>query len=341
VIQQINNNQLDSFVEVEVAIVSSILSLSSAALIFVMSGVNGSERNIMMCCAACGITGVDDVKLKDYSACEYVRYCSVQCQEDHRPQHKRACKKRAAQLRDEILFKQPDSSYLGDCPICCLPHPIDQSKSSLMACCSKFICDGCDYANQIREFDGRSLEDKCPFCRHSPPESQEEVMKNIMKRVEANDPIAMSQMGRERYKEGDYKGAFEYDSKAAELGDVGAHFNVSCLFRDGKGVEKDTEKELHHLEEAAIAGHPDARYNLGCLEGKSGRHERAVKHLIIAANLGHDESLEYLKLIYREGRVSKEDFASALRGHQAAIDAAKSPQREAAEKWRRKMAARV
>jgi len=32
------------------------------------------------------------------------------------------------------------------------------------------------------------------------------------------------------------------------------------------------------------------------------------------------------------GYVSKEDFASALRGHQAAVDATKSPQRELAEK---------
>eukprot|EP00577_Skeletonema_sp_RCC1716_P025973 CAMPEP_0113411676 /NCGR_PEP_ID=MMETSP0013_2-20120614/22398_1 /TAXON_ID=2843 ORGANISM="Skeletonema costatum, Strain 1716" /NCGR_SAMPLE_ID=MMETSP0013_2 /ASSEMBLY_ACC=CAM_ASM_000158 /LENGTH=162 /DNA_ID=CAMNT_0000298057 /DNA_START=617 /DNA_END=1105 /DNA_ORIENTATION=+ /assembly_acc=CAM_ASM_000158 len=162
-----------------------------------------------------------------------------------------------------------------------------------------------------------------------------------MKRVEANDPVAMCQMGRRRYSEGDYDGAFEYFSKAAALGDIFAHNNLSVMYQKGEGVEKDDKKAVHHLEQAAIGGHPDARHNLGCLEGANGRDDRAVKHLIIAANLGHDESLENLKLIYREGRVSKEDFASALRGHQAAIDAAKSPQREAAEKWRRKMAARV
>ena len=56
-----------------------------------------------------------------------------------------------------------------------------------------------------------------------------------------------------------------------------------------------------------------------------------MKHLIITANLGHDYSLNVLKSCYREGSVSKEDFAVALRGHQAAVDATKSPQREAAE----------
>jgi len=314
----------------------TLLSSSSSTM---MSGVV-EESDDMMCCAACGTAGIDEIKLKDCSACKLVKYCSVKCQKEHRPQHKRACKKRAAELRDEILFKQPESSHKGDCPICCLPLRIDATESTMMSCCCKLICDGCEYANKIRERD-EELDHTCPFCRHPVPNSEEEGNRNIMKRVEANDPAAMRHMGRERWGEGDYDGAFEYWTKAAGLGHVAAHFELSCMYRDGKGVEKDKKKQLHHLEEAAIAGHPDARHNLGCLEGKSGRHERAVKHLIIAANLGHDESLEYLKLIYREGRVSKEDFASALRGHQAAIDAAKSPQREAAEKWRRKMAARV
>eukprot|EP00984_Skeletonema_dohrnii_P007364 scaffold2671_cov81-Skeletonema_dohrnii-CCMP3373.AAC.4 len=73
--------------------------------------------NMMMFCAACGIAGGDDIKLKKCTACKSVRYCGVKCQKEHRPQHKKECKKRAAELRDEILFKQPESSDLGDCPI--------------------------------------------------------------------------------------------------------------------------------------------------------------------------------------------------------------------------------
>ena len=55
-----------------------------------------------------------------------------------------------------------------------------------------------------------------------------------------------------------------------------------------------------------------------------------MKHFIIAAKLGLDDALEALKSCYREGVVSKEDFAAALRGHQAVVDAMKSLQREAA-----------
>ena len=48
---------------------------------------------------------------------------------------------------------------------------------------------------------------------------------------------------------------------------------------------------------------------------------------IIAAKLGDDDALEEVKKCFQMGFVSKDDYASTLRGHQAAIDAAKSQQR--------------
>eukprot|EP00986_Skeletonema_menzelii_P007079 scaffold2734_cov76-Skeletonema_menzelii.AAC.3 len=168
------------------------------------------------------------------------------------------------------------------------------------------------------------------------PETKEQINKRLMKRIEANDPVAMRHIGTEKYDEGDFNAAFEYWSKAAALGDVMAHYLLSFLYRDGQGVEKDEKKALHHLTEAAIGGDSDARYSLGCLEKEKGREDRAVKHYIIAAKLGYDRSLESVKDLYKAGQVSKDDFAAALRGHQAAVDATKSPQREEAAaftKW--------
>ena len=101
-------------------------------------------------CANCGTAALDDVKLKK-CACLLVQYCGVECQKNHRPHHKKACKKRLAEVRDDRLFQQPEESYLGDCPICFLPLPLDLTKSSFMSCCSKRICDGCNIANQKRE----------------------------------------------------------------------------------------------------------------------------------------------------------------------------------------------
>jgi len=288
----------------------------------------------MMCCASCGIPEDDEIKLKECDDCDLVRYCSDACQKNHSPQHEEACKKRAAELRDELLFKQPDSSHLGDCPICMIPLKLDLSESSMQTCCSKVICDGCSHANQKREFEERR-EPKCPFCRKLIPDTDEECDKRRMKRVEANDPVALRREGVVQLNKGDYSSAFEYYTKAAQLGDVDSHNRLASLYDLGKGVEKDEGKAIHHLEEAAIGGHPKARYNLGIEEGSNDNFERAVKHFIIAANQGHDDSIKPLMAAYREGFVSKEDLAAALRAHQAAVDATKSPQRDAAEEYYR------
>jgi TPR repeat protein len=98
----------------------------------------------------------------------------------------------------------------------------------------------------------------------------------------------------------------------------------------GKELRRTKKKEVYHLEEAAIGGHPDARYNLACYEVRNGRTDRATKHLIIAAKLGHDLALDKVKEGFAKGFLSKEDYEAALRGHQAALDATKSKQREEA-----------
>ena len=293
------------------------------------SSAESENDTIIMFCASCGIGEGDGIKLKKCTACHLVRYCSVKCQKNHRPTHKKECKKRAAELKDEILFKLPESSNMGDCPICCLPLSIDKSKSGLYTCCSKIVCQGCNRVNQKREEEGR-LQKKCPFCRKISPDTYEEQIERLMKRIEANDPVSLWKMGTIRCKEGDYKGAFEYHSRAAALGNVEAHFELSLLYKDGQGVEKDEKRELHHTEQAAIGGHPSARHNLGYFEGRTGRMDRAVKHFIMAAKLGRDDSLETVKRLYKNGYASNEDFAAALRGHHAAIEATKSPQREEA-----------
>ena len=292
---------------------------------------NIDQSEVEEVCASCGITGGDDVKLKLCTACKLLKYCSVDCQKNHRPLHKKACKKRAAEIRDDKLFTQHDESYLGECPICCLPLPLDMSKSRINSCCSQRFCKGCEYANKMRELE-QGLEHKCPYCREPMPKTKKEAEKMNMKRVKANDPLATFKMGVKCELEGDYSGAFEHYTKAATLGNMSAHYNLSVFYAEGEGVEKDEKKEVYHLEEAAIGGHAGARFNLGCYEGNRGRHERAMRHFIIAAKLGDDGALDRLKNCFRMGLVTKEDYAAALRGHQTAVDVTKSEQRDTAEK---------
>ena len=128
----------------------------------------------MMCCASCGIAEVDDVKLMDCDdGCNLVKYCSDKCQENNRDRHEEECKKRKAELRDSDLFTPPDGSHLGECPICCLPLPIDVG-SVFMGCCCKMLCKGCAYTNAQREFEA-GLEQRCAFCREPVPTLKEEA----------------------------------------------------------------------------------------------------------------------------------------------------------------------
>src|SRR6056300_1444694 len=68
----------------------------------------------MLRCASCGTAAGGNINLKICTACKLVRYCSVECQKNHRRQHKKACKKRAAEIREDCLFQQPEISHHGD-----------------------------------------------------------------------------------------------------------------------------------------------------------------------------------------------------------------------------------
>ena len=297
--------------------VSTSIALVFAAILLSAEGSNGNDSNdndndndhsnSIKVYASCGIVVDEDGKKCD--ACEF------------------ACKhkKRAS---EGFLFKQPNkSTHLEDCSICCLPFSYDLKESSIMPCCCERICIGCEASDMIREKQER-LEHKCPFCRHPAVQSSEVYRQCIMNRIEVKDPVAMQIMGTTCYHQGHYDSAANYLTRAAELDNAEAHYQLSNLYSDGLGVEMDKEKERYHLEVAAIGGHPIARYNLGVIEWNSGRKERATKHWIIGANHGHDLSLHWLKEGYIDGYVSKEDFAVALRAHQAAVDATKSPQRQ-------------
>jgi hypothetical protein len=73
------------------------------------------------CCADCCGREEGGVRLKICKSCMHVKYCDAMCQRNHWPKHKIDCKQRAAQLRDEALFKDPPPKE--DCPICFLPMP--------------------------------------------------------------------------------------------------------------------------------------------------------------------------------------------------------------------------
>ena len=102
-------------------------------------------------CANCGKgeDGSGDINLKDCMACKMVKYCNRECQLSHRPKHKKECKKRADELLDKALFKQPPPNE--ECPICMLPMPIYPYDRRYQSCCGKNICEGCKHMFKLLE----------------------------------------------------------------------------------------------------------------------------------------------------------------------------------------------
>ena len=102
-----------------------------------MSSSINTDTDTIAICANCGKEGEDS--LKACTACKMVKYCNRDCQIAHRKHHKKECKKRAAELYDEKLFKEVEPD---ECPICMLPLPLS-SQTSVESCCGKSICNGC------------------------------------------------------------------------------------------------------------------------------------------------------------------------------------------------------
>ena len=165
------------------------------------------------CCAECGEEG-GGVSLKLCKSCMLVKYCNANCQRNHWPKHKQVCKRRAAELRDVALFKDPPPKE--ECPICFLPIPVEfvscvslpdatilsvpiydfanehvelaaEDSEVYYPCCGKTICQGCVYSSSRKS----GNHDKCPFCNsyQGRNTTEEEDGEATMKRVEANELV--------------------------------------------------------------------------------------------------------------------------------------------------------
>ena len=303
------------------------------------------------CCAECGKEG-GDVSFKMCKACMNVRYCNAKCQKNHWPKHKQDCKRRVAELRDEVLFKDPPPKE--ECPICFLPMPKrliyclslppativsvpiydfaianngvrDKAMEDYYPCCGKIICCGC-----IHSFRESGNIAKYPFCNSDRNKTEEEDVADLMKRVEVNDSGAMCQLGNCYYKglngvQQDRTKAMELFTRAAKLGFSKGHCNLGTTYHEGGNMKK----AKFHVEAAAMAGHEMARYNVGTMEAESGNIERAMKHWAIAASAGYHKAMQHLITFFKKGFVSKESINSTLAAYNNSCAEMRSEARDA------------
>ena len=294
-----------------------------------MKNMNITCNEDVCACACCGKEGTD---LNICNKCQMVKYCNAACKKKHRSKHKKKCERRAVEIQAELheiqLFKQPPKT---DCPICMLPLPSLHTGSKYKACCGKNICSGCIHAVQVRD-NGVGL---CPFCRTPTPTSEDEMIEIYKKRVEVGDANAMFNLG-VCYYEGlfgmpqNHDKALELWQKAGELGSADAYYNIGSVYHFGEGVEMDKKKADHYYELAAMGGFAIARHNLGNSECRSGNWDRALKHYMVSAGDGYNDSVKIIQQLYKAGHATKEDYASALQAYQKCIDEIRSEQREQA-----------
>jgi len=286
------------------------------------------------CCAECGNEG--GVRLKTCKSCMSVKYCNAECQKNHWATHKKECKQRAAEIRDEALFKDPTDK--NECPICFLQMPllliscatlppatietvpifdsvmVNENLANMVteqyfSCCGKSICRGCVLSINSSESRG-----KCPFCNSMRNyDTVNDMIVEVMRRVDADDPASIYYLA-DSYHGGlngiqrDVVRATELYNRAASLGYKKAHCNIADIYRD----EGDMKKAKFHYETAAMAGNEAARFCVGCMEERSGNMERAVKHWIIAASAGCYDAMYNLLCAFKHAWVSRDAIDSSL-----------------------------
>ena len=293
--------------------------------------------------------------LKACKSCMLVKYCNANCQRNHWPKHKKQCKQRAAELHAEALFKDPPPKE--DCPICFLPMPEKMincmsfppatitsvpvndyaltnvelagwSTRHYNPCCGKGICAGCVYS--IRKGNNK----KCPFCKaERVGKTGEDTIKELMKRVEANDAVAICEVANFYYHgnlpglQQDQAKGIELWTKAVALGSSYAHCLLGNVYREGG----DSKKTKFHMEAAAMAGYDVERCNLGTLEAQSGNMGRAVMHWKIAASTGNHAAMQNMKIAFNQGHgVSRDALNSTLIAYNNYCDEMRSVARDAA-----------
>ena len=293
-----------------------------------------SSTEYTAACANCNKAEADDCKLKRCTACKLVKYCCRDCQVAHRPKHKKACKKRAAELFDEELFKDHPESE--ECPICMIPLPIEENQIRFQTCCGKTLCCGCIHA-QVKEdiSSGKRKEEiaTCPFCRKPDARTEEERNLRLKKIMEKGNATALHIVA-SLYNEGrrdfcrNLTKAIELYLKSGELGCADAYCSLGNIYEEGNGVERDVKKARYYFELGTIGGSIDARHNLACFDAKDGDIERASKHFVICAKAGSEVSLPYVKGFFEDGIITKDEYAEVLRAYQKQQEDRKSAMRD-------------
>jgi tetratricopeptide (TPR) repeat protein len=195
------------------------------------------------------------------------------------------------------------------------------------SCCGKSFCEGCVHSfNESENYDNI-----CPFCNSILGSKTDEVkIEEHMKRIKANDAGAMYLLAGYYYHglkgvQQDQDRAMELYARAADLGLSKAHLNMGNKHYEGG----DFKKAKFYFEAAAMAGHHEARYNLGLMDVECHKIDRAIKHWTIAASAGEYKAMDALRKYFEAGFVGRDSIDSTLAAYNNSCVEMRSKARDA------------
>ncbi|EJK54309.1 hypothetical protein THAOC_26078, partial [Thalassiosira oceanica] len=232
-------------------------------------------------CANCGKQGSDSVVLKNCTACRLVKYCGVDCQRAHRKQHKKACKQRAAELKDEQLFGQGKRG-MKDCPFCRTRYPCNDADALAMV------------QTRVSKKDPVAINHFGECCYLGMNGQQKDVPRAITlwkNAAELGSIDALYNLGI-RYANGDgveqdKAKAVEFYKKAAMQGSAAARHNLGCIETEKGNYNRAVR---HLLISAKMGDNSSVDYIKRAF--KAGL---ATKEQYAQALKGHREALEEMK----------------------------------------------
>ncbi|EJK52664.1 hypothetical protein THAOC_28038 [Thalassiosira oceanica] len=161
----------------------------------------------------------------------------------------------AQNLQRQLMTSGHERPEEDACPICFDLIELPMNKhSSMNVCCVKMVCDGCILAARQQ-----GMNDRCPFCRTPIPDNDASNLVMLQKRVSKEDAEAIAYLGDSYYHGGlglakDVHRAIELWTEAAELGSMGAHYQLGRSYYYGDGVDEDQPRGIRHWQKAAKKG---------------------------------------------------------------------------------------
>lgn len=140
-----------------------------------------------------------------------------------------------------------------------------------------------------------------------------------------DDAVEQFNLGVKYYQNKDYKKAFEYYSKAAEMGDRDAQNSLAVMYANGEGVDKNFVTAFQWYQKSAEQGFRLAQYNLGYnyYKGEDGLDQdfkKAIYWFLRAGEQELPEAQNYIGIMYKKGEGIMQDYFQAFEWYKKAAE---------------------